>query len=126
MNCGESGAFVCYLQYPPVMCRCVLVHSMVCPSQQTAKHGTGRLGMAWGVLNCCDFGGNPLFVAWRPWALGTQPCFHVACVLLSRAEKTVVTTFDVLLNEGMVHSLLSLLSWLSEFVIMIWEHVPSV
>ena len=81
-------------------------------------------------MTCCDFahfGGNPLFVAWRPWALGTaQPCFHVACVLLSRAEKTVVTTFDVLLKEGMVHSLLSLLHQLSEFVIMIWEHVPSV
>ena len=64
------------------------------------------------------------FFAWRPWALGTLrlrpcPCFHVVCVLLSGAEMTVVTTFDVSLKEGLVHSLLSLLHQLSEFVLMI-------
>ena len=82
------------------------------------------------LLYFAQFGANiVLFVAWRPWALGTLrlrpcPCFHVACPLLS-AEMTVVTTFDVSLKEGMVHCLLSLLHQLSEFVLMIWEHVHS-
>ena len=65
---------------PPFMCRCVLDHSMgVCPSQQTAKHGTGP-GMArfsvagfsdellWHVVTL--FGGNPNCVFFCLEALG--------------------------------------------------------
>lgn len=51
------------------------------------------------------------------------PCFHVVCVLLSGAEMTVVTTFYVSLKEGLVHSLLSLLHQLSEFVLMIFGNM---
>ena len=65
---------------PPFMCRCVLDHSMgVCPSQQTAKHGTGP-GMArfsvagfsdellWHVVTL--FGGNPNCVFFLLGGLG--------------------------------------------------------